>query len=285
MPSPWKMAAGFTGSDKKVIRNLRLRKFQVPSLVCHPSFCYDDGTVYGKEFNIMTFGEKLQELRRKAGMSQDTLSEKLEVSRQAVSKWERDETMPETEKVVRIAQLFGVSIDYLLLADPVQENPQPQAQQRTYTKQNDHYRTQIRRHGYKIGYIPMAIGALICVFSLLMYAIWPSFGNSFFGSMDDFGSFDMFPSHSIILEGGEELTQEIEEAILDAMEDELGSSWGGSDFLWDSSFHQMDSMMDNALKSQASLFLIGLLPGGVLMAVGVFIVVKGKKYAASNSCG
>ena len=62
----------------------------------------------------MTFGEKLQELRRRSGMSQDTLAEKLEVSRQAVSKWERDETMPETEKVVRIAQLFNVSTDYLL---------------------------------------------------------------------------------------------------------------------------------------------------------------------------
>lgn len=38
----------------------------------------------------MTFGEKLQDLRRKAGMSQDMLAEKLEVSRQAVSKWERE---------------------------------------------------------------------------------------------------------------------------------------------------------------------------------------------------
>ena len=225
----------------------------------------------------MTFGEKLQELRRRSGMSQDTLAEKLEVSRQAVSKWERDETMPETEKVVRIAQLFNVSTDYLLLSTPAQENPQPQpqAQPRTYTTQNDRFRTEIRRHGYKVGYIPMAIGALICVFSLLMYAVWPSFGNSFFGSMDDFGSIGMIPSHSIILEGGEELTTEMEEAILDAMADSLD----GSDFLWDSSFHQMDSMMDNALKSQASLFLIGLLPGGALIAVGIFIVVKGKKYA------
>ena len=121
----------------------------------------------------------------------------------------------------------------------------------------------------------MAIGALICVFSLLMYSVWPSIGNSFFGSMDDFGSIGMLPSHSIILEGGEELTPEMEEAILDAM----GDSLNGSDFLWDSSFHQMDSMMDNALKSQANLFLIGLLPGGALIAVGIFIVVKGKKYA------
>ena len=42
----------------------------------------------------MTFGEKLQSLRQRAGMSQDALAERLQVSRQAVSRWERDETMP-----------------------------------------------------------------------------------------------------------------------------------------------------------------------------------------------
>ena len=62
----------------------------------------------------MTFGEKLQSLRQKAGMSQDALAEKLDVSRQAVSRWERDETMPETDKVVSLADLFGVTTDYLL---------------------------------------------------------------------------------------------------------------------------------------------------------------------------
>ena len=219
----------------------------------------------------MTFGEKLQDLRRRAGMSQDTLAEKLEVSRQAVSKWERDETMPETEKVIRIAQLFGVSTDYLLL--PTQENPQPKAS--TYSNRNDHIRSQIRRHGYKAGYIPMAIGALICVFSLLMYAIWPSFGNSFFVTSMDFGSSNMMSSTNIILEGDEELTPEMEKAIIEAMEDSLVDS----DFWWDSSLNQMDSMVNSALTVQASLFLIGLLPGGALIAVGIFIVMKGKKYA------
>lgn len=62
----------------------------------------------------MTFGEKLQSLRQKAGLSQDALAEKLHVSRQAVSRWERDETMPETDKVVMLADLFHVTTDYLL---------------------------------------------------------------------------------------------------------------------------------------------------------------------------
>ena len=62
----------------------------------------------------MTFGEKLQKLRARQGLSQDALAEALDVSRQAVSKWERDETLPEAEKVLRISRYFQVSADYLL---------------------------------------------------------------------------------------------------------------------------------------------------------------------------
>lgn len=65
----------------------------------------------------MTFGEKLQTLRAREGLSQDALAEALDVSRQAVSKWERDEAMPEAEKIVRISRRFGVTTDYLLLED------------------------------------------------------------------------------------------------------------------------------------------------------------------------
>ena len=50
----------------------------------------------------MTFGEKIQKLRKEAGLSQEELSYQLGVSRQAVSKWERDNGYPETEKIVRI---------------------------------------------------------------------------------------------------------------------------------------------------------------------------------------
>ena len=67
----------------------------------------------------MTFGEKLQRLRAQAGLSQDQLAELLDVSRQAVSKWERSEAMPEAEKLVRISRQFGVSTDYLLFGGPV----------------------------------------------------------------------------------------------------------------------------------------------------------------------
>lgn len=66
----------------------------------------------------MTLGEKIQKLRQQQGLSQDALAEKLGVSRQAVSKWERDEAVPELEKIVKLSEVFGVSLDMLLRDQP-----------------------------------------------------------------------------------------------------------------------------------------------------------------------
>lgn len=73
----------------------------------------------------MTFGEKLQKLRAREGFSQDALAELLDVSRQAVSKWQRDEAMPEAEKLVRISDQFSVTIDSLLRSDREIAAPAP----------------------------------------------------------------------------------------------------------------------------------------------------------------
>lgn len=62
----------------------------------------------------MTLGEKIYELRTKQGLSQEALGEKLGVSRQSVSKWETDQSVPELDKIVAVSETFGVSTDYLL---------------------------------------------------------------------------------------------------------------------------------------------------------------------------
>lgn len=76
----------------------------------------------------MTFGEKLFELRSDAGFSQDKLAEMLEVSRQSVSKWERDEAMPDTDKIVLISKIFSVSTDSLLKDEPELKNAAEEAE-------------------------------------------------------------------------------------------------------------------------------------------------------------
>jgi transcriptional regulator with XRE-family HTH domain len=62
----------------------------------------------------MTFGEKLQSLRKQSGLSQERLASQLTVSRQAISKWELDSSLPDIENIIQISKLFNVSIDYLL---------------------------------------------------------------------------------------------------------------------------------------------------------------------------
>lgn len=69
----------------------------------------------------MNFAEKLLNLRTQYGYSQEALAEKLNVSRQAISKWELGTTLPETDKVITISEFFDVSTDYLL-KDNIQLN-------------------------------------------------------------------------------------------------------------------------------------------------------------------
>ena len=107
----------------------------------------------------MTFGEKLQKLRAREGISQDRLAELLDVSRQAVSRWERDETMPETEKVVQIAEIFGVTTDYLL-RQQAEEKPRPHAAVEPKKDWIDKLAYIAKTKGYLAGWVLIAWGAL-----------------------------------------------------------------------------------------------------------------------------
>ena len=62
----------------------------------------------------MTLGDKLSKLRKENNYTQEQLAEILGVSRQAISKWESDASYPETEKLIKLGELYGCSMDYLL---------------------------------------------------------------------------------------------------------------------------------------------------------------------------
>jgi len=63
---------------------------------------------------MLSIGRKIQEYRVKNGFSQETLAEKMNVSRQSVSKWELGQTLPEVDKIISMSKLFSVSADNLL---------------------------------------------------------------------------------------------------------------------------------------------------------------------------
>ena len=66
----------------------------------------------------MDIGNRLNQLRKLSGMTQEQLAEKLSVSRQTVSRWETGGALPDLESIVKISRLFHVSLDDLLLGEP-----------------------------------------------------------------------------------------------------------------------------------------------------------------------
>ena len=62
----------------------------------------------------MTLGERLLKYRTDAKMSQDTLAEKVGVTRQTISKWETDQSMPEFNKILPLCDIYGIKADELI---------------------------------------------------------------------------------------------------------------------------------------------------------------------------
>ena len=59
----------------------------------------------------MTIGEKIALLRTMSNISQEQLAEKISVSRQAVSRWEMDQAVPQIEKIIQLCEFFGITTD------------------------------------------------------------------------------------------------------------------------------------------------------------------------------
>ena len=77
----------------------------------------------------MTLGQRIQELRKGKGLSQEALGEALGVSRQAVSKWEGDNGIPELDKLIAMSRLFGVTVGELLGVETPAQPVEPQAEE------------------------------------------------------------------------------------------------------------------------------------------------------------
>ena len=113
----------------------------------------------------MIFADKLIELRKRSGWTQEDLAEKMNVSRQAVSKWESAQSIPDLEKLLRLSSLFGVSTDYLLkdelespeFTDTAEEKP---ALRQVSLEEANEYLT-VREASAR----PIALGVAMCITS------------------------------------------------------------------------------------------------------------------------
>ncbi|MBP3570196.1 MAG: helix-turn-helix transcriptional regulator [Lachnospiraceae bacterium] len=124
----------------------------------------------------MRFEEKIVELRKSKGLSQEELAEQLGVSRQAVSRWELGQTLPDITNLVQLCELFGVSADYLV-RDEEQTSAKSDQSAKTIAKLTRE-RERIRYQARRFYYIAWAdfIMALAFMLAFFMDSSWICFG-------------------------------------------------------------------------------------------------------------
>lgn len=112
----------------------------------------------------MILADKIIRLRKKNGWSQEELAEKMNVSRQAVSKWEGAQTVPDLEKVLQLSHLFGVTTDYLLKDELEAEeftNEDSETAVKQVTLQDAHAYLQWRQ----VAAVRIALATFLCILS------------------------------------------------------------------------------------------------------------------------
>ncbi len=113
--------------------------------------------------------DRLQELRKSHGYSQEALSEKLGVSRQAVSKWERGESSPDTDNLIALADIYGITLDDILNGEKEMHNVKSAEKKE---KKNSLY-PDLGKSLFKFPFA-LIIAALYVVFNLVTHNWHPS---------------------------------------------------------------------------------------------------------------
>ena len=123
----------------------------------------------------MEFNNKLYELRKQKGFSQEELANRLNVSRQTVSKWEVGDSTPDMEKLVAMSDLFGISLDELVTGKAPEPAPAPEAPPRSelYSDIKEKVLTDDNKKkakkGLKIAAVALGAFLLIDVVSFVVY--------------------------------------------------------------------------------------------------------------------
>ena len=125
----------------------------------------------------MEFNNKLYELRKQKGLSQEELASRLNVSRQTVSKWEVGESTPDMEKLVAISELFDISLDELVLnkVEKKEEASEQIVKSELYSDIKEHVLTEDNKKkakkGLKIAGIVFGAILLIDLITMIIYFV------------------------------------------------------------------------------------------------------------------
>lgn len=118
----------------------------------------------------MILADKIIQLRKKCGWSQEELAEKMGVSRQAVCKWEGAQSVPDLSKILMLSQIFGVSTDYLL-KDEIEDNQNEPLTEDSYAQEDRKVRYVSMEEASEFLRVKaettgkIAAGVFLCIFS------------------------------------------------------------------------------------------------------------------------
>lgn len=153
----------------------------------------------------MTISEKILYCRKRCGLSQEALAEKIGVSRQAISKWETGEATPELSKLALLAKTFGVTADWLISEDDPPEGSAAQSQsvQQPAPAQSPNWvdslpgavRGLVKRYGWLAGVYIALCGCGIMLIGIIAKIVV----SSMFGAFDNFsaGIYGGIPGYDI----------------------------------------------------------------------------------------
>lgn len=128
----------------------------------------------------MTIGQRIYNLRTEKGLTQEQLSEKLEVSRQSISKWELDKALPDIQKLIEMSKLYEVTIDYIILGIEQNESelnktetseielngerkPESDKIEFDVSENDNQERNKVKKHNNTMRYITLFVAA-VCIF-------------------------------------------------------------------------------------------------------------------------
>lgn len=229
----------------------------------------------------MKLNEKIYECRKKAGLSQEALAEKVGVSRQAISKWEVGTAVPELGNIVTLSEVFGVTTDWLLKddtdenGDSTDETPDGQEQteepvsaprvRRNYNSENIRWITRfIKRYGWLSGvYVAVTSGGIALlglIVKIITGAMVSGFSKVSNSMMDSFGGFG-YSAPPMVVEG------DVPPEVLAQLQEEMGY---GSSGMLDSFASSSDAMLD-AFASSNPVSIVA----NIMIVLGLVGVVSG----------
>ncbi len=121
---------------------------------------------------MTSIGERIYDLRNRNNMSQGNLADKLDVSRQTISKWENNMCLPEAEKLLQLSEIFSVSTDYILKGRTIVE-PEP-----VYIYVKDSDSENVSKHNEKI--VRKYVGIVLAVIFALITIVILAMGGTIF---------------------------------------------------------------------------------------------------------